>query len=758
LQVCLDLGLMVPHFCYHEALGPAGACRLCAAMVAPSPDKPAQLAMTCMTRVANGMAVKIQDPYAKDFRRGVIEYLMLNHPHDCPVCDEGGECMLQDMTVLSEHIHRRSRFPKRTWRNQYLGPLIHHEMNRCITCYRCVRFYRDYALGKDLGVFGSRDRVYFGRVKDGVLESEFAGNLVDVCPTGVFTDKRFREVYARPWDLRTARAVCVHCSVGCNLLVGGRHRTLRRIKPAPHKELNRFFICDRGRFGGEYVNSYPRQATPMISGNKSSFTKAIEHAADQLRQIVEKYGPKAVVAFGSQRTSLETNAALNLLLRAAGAAPQIVYHDSDEEHATVRFASAMVTSRELPVPTLVDIEKCDVILSVGGDLTGEAPMIDLSVRQAIRAGCTFFVISPRAGKLDEFAKRTLRVRPDAIATTVEEVGRALAQTSEPMRPELAEIVEALRNARNPLILCSTLRGDLRTAEAVYQAAKVAHKEGRPCYLAYYFPSSNSVGVGLARDSMPPSEAVELIRAGKAKAVVVVERDLAAAVGGRAIASELLSRCEFSLIVSSVEPVPPETVTVWLPSLPHYLTHGKFVNYEGRAQYSDGLSLATPLTQGPADLLAAIITQLGQSTLLESAQYSEIYAIASEQETLVEQLSPTSEGVLLRTELGVGTHAERSHAAPLRGEWVRWQIIQTFGSEELSALSPPIAELSARLRMEMHPDDIEKQGLREGEMVPVPDVPSMKLKLVANAQLAHGTFAIPRLPEHLATDALAEGKA
>ena len=155
--------------------------------------------------------------------------MMLNHPHDCPVCDEGGECHLQDMTVMTGHDYRSYGFQKRTFRNQYLGPFVNHEMNRCIQCYRCVRFYREYAGGRDLDAFGMRDQVFFGRNEDGVLENEFAGNLVEVCPTGVFTDKTLKQHYTRKWDLQMAPSVCVHCGLGCNINRGERYGMLRRI-------------------------------------------------------------------------------------------------------------------------------------------------------------------------------------------------------------------------------------------------------------------------------------------------------------------------------------------------------------------------------------------------------------------------------------------------------------------------------------------------------------------------------------------------
>lgn len=743
LQVCLDLGLMVPHFCYHVALGPAGSCRLCAAMVASAKDKPARLEMTCMARVADGMVVSINDPYAKDFRRGVIEYLMLNHPHDCPVCDEGGECMLQDMTVLSEHIHRRNRFPKRTWRNQYLGPLIHHEMNRCITCYRCVRFYRDYALGKDLGVFGSRDRVYFGRVKDGVLESEFAGNLVDVCPTGVFTNKRFREVYARPWDLQTARSVCVHCSVGCNLLPGGRHRTLRRVKPAPHKEINRFFICDRGRYGPEYVNTVLGTSSPIAGGKNVRWDEAFDEVASRLRDIVAKHGPQSVLGVGSGHTSLEANAALLLLLKAVGAEPLIVVADDDAQHAAVQFAAAATVSRKVPVPSLVQIEKCDVILNIGGDLTAEAPMIDLSIRQALRAGGKYFALTPRPGKLEEFAANVLRVRPDALPQAVRKIASGLTDKQDTISPEIADIVQALAAAKKPFISCSACRGSVETLEATWQLAQQLHTEARPCYLAYYLPEANSTGVGLLRHSIAPSLALERLARGEIKAIVSVERDLTALFSSIDEAQAQLKSCELLVGIESVPTPLAESTHVWFPALPHYLTQGKFVNYEGRAQHSDGLHLAQPLTWSATDILIELVEKLGKSDLLAAAKYSDVYAIAAANDEALDNLTAENDGVLIN---GVEAPAKPSGtgAPPTWKDLTPWRIIYHFGSEPLSALSPPVAELAPKPCVEIHPEDGKRLGITEGAEVELPGKPGQSWVVRYNKNLALGTYAMSQL--------------
>ena len=220
-----QLGIMIPRFCYHPALGSVGACRVCAVKVLEGRAK--GIKMSCMLDAEDGMVVSTTDAEVVDYRRYVIEWLMLNHPHDCPVCDEGGHCLLQDTTVSGGHGLRRYLGPKRTYNDQDLGPLVQHEMNRCIQCYRCVRYYREYAGYEDLGVMGIGSRVYYGRFQEGTLESPFAGNLIDVCPTGVYTDKpsRFK---GRRWDFERTPGICIHCSLGCAITVDARYREVVR--------------------------------------------------------------------------------------------------------------------------------------------------------------------------------------------------------------------------------------------------------------------------------------------------------------------------------------------------------------------------------------------------------------------------------------------------------------------------------------------------------------------------------------------------
>ena len=312
--------LNLPYFCWHPSMGSVGACRQCAVtQYQDENDTRGRMVMSCMTPAADNTWISIDDEEARQFRASVVEWLMTNHPHDCPVCAEGGHCHLQDMTVMTGHSARRYRFTKRTHQNQELGPFIAHEMNRCIACYRCVRYYQDYAGGTDLGVYGAHDNVYFGRVEDGPLESEFAGNLVEVCPTGVFTDKTHSERYNRKWDMQFAPSICHGCAAGCNISPGERYGEIRRIENRFNGSVNQYFLCDRGRFGYGYVNrpDRPRQPLMVLSQMKMGLDSALDQAAALLKK-------RKVIGIGSSRASLESNFALRQLVGATPSFPFLV--------------------------------------------------------------------------------------------------------------------------------------------------------------------------------------------------------------------------------------------------------------------------------------------------------------------------------------------------------------------------------------------------------------------------------------------------
>ena len=370
LQASLSLKLDLPYFCWHPAMGSVGACRQCAmTQYQDENDTRGRLIVACMTPVSEGMRVSMQQPAEKEFRDQVIAALMTHHPHDCPVCAEGGECHLQDMTVMAGHHERSYKGKKTTFKNQNLGPLVKHEMNRCITCYRCERFYKDYAGGTDLAAQASKNHVYFGRQRDGVLQSEFAGNLVEVCPTGVFTDKPFGDHYARKWDLQTAPSVCQHCSVGCNTSLSERYGSVRRVTNRFNEHLNGYFLCDRGRFGFGFVDSDLRRKHILLKGETANW------ADSGISAILTDSAPW--LGIGSSQASLEDNFALQQFV---GAENFSLGLDSNQE---TLLATHMDILAQWSSASLAEMEQADAIIILGEDVNNSAPRIALSIRQAL---------------------------------------------------------------------------------------------------------------------------------------------------------------------------------------------------------------------------------------------------------------------------------------------------------------------------------------------------------------------------------------
>ncbi len=502
LHACLSLGYDLPYFCWHPALGSVGACRQCAVkQFRNEQDTAGKLVMACMTPVADGTRISIADPEAAGFREAVIQGLMQNHPHDCPVCDEGGECHLQDMTVMTGHRSRIYSFGKRTFRNQYLGPLVNHEMNRCIQCQRCVRFYREYAGGNDLNAFHLRDTIYYGRHEDGVLENEFSGNLVEICPTGVFTDATLKRHYTRKWDLQMAPSICVHCGIGCNTTAGERYGTLRRIVNRYNHQVNGYFLCDRGRFGHEFVESNLRIRHPLLNGKAATKSEALERFAVILRE-------GNVFGIGSPRSTLEGNFALRTLV----GADRFFAGISDQE---LQLLSTMLRIlREGPArsPSLNEVEHSDAVFVLGEDVTNVAPIMALRLRQSVRqapmqiaaqshipewldhsvreavqdAKGPLFIASPYATNLDDVAAATHHAAPDDLAR----LGFAVAHAIDPSAPEVtglppaveklaADIASALLAGQQPLVVSGASCGSQSVIEAAAQVAWALCKVGRP---------------------------------------------------------------------------------------------------------------------------------------------------------------------------------------------------------------------------------------------------------------------------------------
>jgi len=612
LEACLSLGFDLPYFCWHPAMGAVGACRQCAVkQFRDEKDTEGRLVMACMTDVSDGARIALDDPVAREFRESVIEWLMVNHPHDCPVCDEGGECHLQDMTVMAGHTYRRYRGAKRTYRNQNLGPFVGHEMNRCIQCYRCVRFYQDYAGGDDLHAFRLRNESYFGRSADGVLESEFSGNLAEVCPTGVFTDKTLARHYTRKWDLQTAPSVCVHCAVGCNTIPGERYGSLRRILNRYNYDINGYFLCDRGRFGYEFLNSGERLKHPVVRAESSPTGQREATDDEAVSRFVDALDAASrVIGIGSPRASLEANFALRTLVGADN-----FYLGMPERERTLVLAIIdLLQSGAVRSPSLREIADSDAVLVLGEDLTNTAPMIDLALRQSVtnqpyhevqerlgiprwdshalqeavqEAKGPLFVATPSETKLDRIATETYRGAPDQIARLGQEVAAKLGAVenigmSEEVDALAARIARALQTAEHPLVIAGTSLGVLSTIQAAANAVRALSSLGRPASLSYVVPECNSLGLGLMKGAGGLEAAFSEAESGESVSVIILENDLYRRAESRDV-QRFLHACGQVIVLDHLQTPTADAASIALPASAWAEADGTLVNNEGRAQ-------------------------------------------------------------------------------------------------------------------------------------------------------------------------------
>lgn len=604
LATCLSLGLNLPYFCWHPELHSVGACRQCAILkYKNAQDTKGKIVMACLEPITDQLRISVEAPEARQFRAGNIEALMTNHPHDCPVCDEGGECHLQDMTVMTGHNCRRYEFKKRTHSNQYLGPFVNHEMNRCIQCYRCVRFYKDYAGGKDLDVFASHDDVYFGRHEEGVLESEFSGNLVEVCPTGVFTDKTLKKHFTRKWDLTDAPSICHHCGLGCNIIASERYGTIRRVLTRYNGDVNGYFLCDRGRFGYEYVNSPQRILTSPVP-------------VQAIKALITP--GKKMIGIGSPRASLESN----FLLRQLVGAKHFYAGIPRTEGKLLQRVLDLLKNGNIRTPSLAEVKDYDAVFIIGEDVTNTAPMLALNLRQAAKKGPAglvgsmhipewndaavrdivqgatgpFYIAAPHNTTLDDIATQTYRAHPDNIAIVAYAVAQHIispldiAGTDPDTQPLIKSIAASLLAAQKPLIISGISLYNEALLDGAATIASALKDQGKDPGLVFIVPEANSIGLSLlshqfledAFEKEAPDDEEESLETPDDATIIILENDLYERTFKNQV-DRFLKNHKNIVVLDSLDNPTTRQATHLLPAATFAEADGTLVNNEGRAQ-------------------------------------------------------------------------------------------------------------------------------------------------------------------------------
>ena len=765
IEAAEQLGIIIPRFCYHKALGSLGACRVCAVKFVEGPVKGVE--MSCMTKAADGMVVSTTDPEAVEFRRSVIEWLMLNHPHDCPVCDEGGHCLLQDETVSGGHGRRRYLGLKRTYVDQYLGEFVQHEMNRCIQCWRCRRFYQDFAGYRDLGAMQIASHTYFGRFEPGPLESPFAGNLIDLCPTGVFTDKPAR-YKGRRWDFERHPSLCLHCSLGCNTTGSARYREVVRQEARWHEAVNGYFICDRGRFGFTYANHPERPRKVLLEKQEVTLEEGLKEAAHRLNQIIREHGAGAVAGWGSHRSSLETQGSLQRLCRRLGWHGPQFFLDTSLKRKVKAAVSRLDT--EIAV-SLQDIEKSDFVLVAGADPVNEAPMLALALRQANRRGARVVVIDPRPVFLPlEFEH--LPVPPGDIdrcrnLLSKAAVSRPAAEGQLPaaashfydrltceypddpfLQDRLVSLGRELQDCRNPVIVCGTDIVRETTPPLAADHARLLKAAKGQAGLFYVLPGPNTFGAAMleADEDEDPLEALEN---GLVKALLIVESDPFWSYPDQERLIKALKNLELLVVLDYLPSATVARAQVFFPTVTVFekgFSH--FINQEGRVQQ------AVPLHQGGLPLrqvsggghpprifldcipgaeprsAAEILASLGDTLTAREGGFApeNIWEGLSHEHEMIRRFATLNQNEravgrrLLPEKAQVSAFSDKPSAKfpePPAENLELLLVDQTFGTEELAGYSPFIQKVEEDPHLLLQQDTAAELGLSPGDRVAVP---------------------------------------
>ncbi|MGG5808362.1 NADH-quinone oxidoreductase subunit NuoG [Falsiroseomonas sp. CW058] len=368
LQACEAAGKEIPRFCYHERLSVAGNCRMCLVEVEKAPKPVA----SCAYPVADGMAVKTDSPLVRNARRGVMEFLLINHPLDCPICDQGGECDLQDQAVAYGHDHSRYAEPKRAVKDKYVGPLIKTVMNRCIQCTRCVRFAAEVAGVPEMGATGRGEAMEIGTYVEKALTSELSGNLIDICPVGALTSRPYAYV-SRPWELRKTDSIDVQDATGTNIRVDNRGPEVLRILPRINDDVNEEWMADRGRFSFDGLKRRRLDRPWLRVDGKlkaASWPEAFRAIAAKLRGL---RGDR-IGAVAGDLVDAESVFALKSLMGALGS-PNL---DCRQDGAAIDGSKRDFF---LFNSTIAGIDEADALLVIGSNPRTEAPVINARIRR-----------------------------------------------------------------------------------------------------------------------------------------------------------------------------------------------------------------------------------------------------------------------------------------------------------------------------------------------------------------------------------------
>lgn len=582
------LGVYVPHFCYHKKLSIAANCRMCLVEVEKAP----KALPACATPATNGMVVHTCSEKAIAAQKSVMEFLLINHPLDCPICDQGGECQLQDLAVGYGGSASRYDEEKRVVFHKDLGPLVSaEEMARCIHCTRCVRFGQEIAGVMELGMLNRGEHSEITTFVGRSIDSELSGNMIDICPVGALTSKPFR-YSARTWELARRKSISPHDSLGANLVVQVKGDEVLRVVPFENEEINECWISDRDRFAYEGLRE-DRLTTPMIKGDdgvwrESNWADALQAVAQGISKVRESMGASQIGFIGSEQCTLEELSLLSRLASGIGSA----HVDARAKIVDPHWDQALEGAPWLGMP-IAQLGELDRVLVVGSFMRADHPLMTQRLRQAAKRGTQVLSIDLAGDDplLPLHARMT--VAPSAMADALAQVAVAVAAIKGVAAPaEFAgvtasdaanDIAKSLASGQNVAVLMgNAVVHASNAAQLAANASAMAHQVGAK--FGFLTPGANTVGAYLAKATpAQDGKSVHQMLSEPLAAYVVVnlEPQFDTALGQTAL--QTLKAAKFAVALTPYQSAAQDWAHVMLPIGPYTETSGTFVNAQGTPQ-------------------------------------------------------------------------------------------------------------------------------------------------------------------------------
>ena len=579
-------GTYIPHFCYHKKLSIAANCRMCLVDVEKAP-KPMP---ACATPVTQGMVVHTKNEKAIKAQKGVMEFLLINHPLDCPVCDQGGECQLQDLAVGYGAGASRYEEEKRIVFHKDVGPLISmQEMSRCIHCTRCIRFGQEVGGVMELGMSHRGEHAEIETFVGMSVDSELSGNMIDLCPVGALTSKPFR-YSARTWELSRRKSISPHDSTGTNLIVQVKNNKVMRVLPLENEAINECWIADRDRFSYEALNTDDRLTSPMVKQGGEwktvDWQTAMEYVANGLRQIKSEYGAESIGMLASPHSTLEELHLAASLMRGLGS-ENIDYRLRNANFSTSTSIRWLGTS----IASLSELQR---VLVVGSNLRKDHPLFASRIRQATRKGCAVSTINsvvevssaeawamPLATAMLSGSDDWMQGLANVAAAIAAEKGVVAPSSGEPDDAARAVAQSLLGGERKAILLGNAAAHHVNAPSLLALANWIGEQTGAT--VGYLTEAANTVGAQLvnAQPAGSGMNACEMLD-GKLKAVILLnnEPEFDSAAGSRAKAS--LNSAQMVVTLNAFK-ANMSFSDVLLPIAPFTETPGTFVSAEGRVQ-------------------------------------------------------------------------------------------------------------------------------------------------------------------------------